>query len=95
MRPFANKLPSFLVGVIAAEALLCWLIFRDESGLLYSWLSSREYSAAAGIAFSGFCGALAGYATNRWYPRRFSLRAMLIAMTLVAVVLGLVCCTVR
>jgi hypothetical protein len=75
-------------AIIAAPvALLGWLfIWGDNGPPHWLWLDTNAFHYVFGVCFYGLAGALVGLFINR---RRFSLRTLLIATTVVAVVLGL------
>ncbi len=76
-------------AIIAAPVeLLGWNFIWFDNGppAGLEWLDSKAFLYAFGICFYGLVGALFALFINR---RRFSLRTLLIAMTLAALLLGL------
>jgi hypothetical protein len=72
---------------VAPVGLLSFIAWGDAAPPHWLWwLESRDFHIAFGLCFYGLLGAIVGLLINR---RRFSLRALLIVTTLVAVGLGM------
>jgi len=67
-----------------------WFYIWGDNGPPYKWMDSAVLNIAFGLAFYALYGGLIGHIATRTRSRRFSLRTMLILMTLFALFLGCV-----
>jgi hypothetical protein len=66
-----------------------WLYVWGDNGPPYEWIDSVAVNTALGILFYGLLGGLLGYVATLIRHHRFSIKAMLIVFTLVALLLGI------
>jgi hypothetical protein len=78
---------SSCVSVAAVPiAIGGWFFVWGDNGPPYPWLDNMRFNVAANLVIYGILGGVVGYGVG---GRRFSVRALLIATTLVALGLGL------
>jgi hypothetical protein len=65
-----------------------WLYIWGDNGPPYKWMDSAVLNIAFGLAFYALNGGIIGRIATRTRSRRFSLRTVLIVMTLFALLLG-------
>jgi hypothetical protein len=80
--------------VLAAPVTLGgWLFLWGDNGPPYPWIEGWPFVIAFGLGFYGVLGAIAGQFGPKIWSKlrsRFSLRTLIIAMTLAAAVFGLI-----
>jgi hypothetical protein len=94
----ASGARSTILSLLAAPlALGGWLYVWGDNGPPYAWIDSWSGVIAVGLGLYGTVGAAIGFivAAANPTPFRFSFRALLIGVTLYAIVLGLTVWAVR
>jgi hypothetical protein len=98
-----NWLPPWLLrsGFIRAVAGYCgfialpiplvgWSYVWGDNGPPYEWIDSVPVNIMLGLLFYALLGGLLGYVASLVRHRRFSVKAMLIVFTLVALLLAII-----